>query len=242
MSQAFIGVDVGTGSARAGVFDSQGRLLASAKQPIAIWHEAGGIVEHSSRDIWDAACRSVRAAVEASALAPEAFAGLSFDATCSLVVLDPAGASLPVGPSGDPARDTIVWMDHRAVGEAEFINADAHSVLRYVGGRISPEMQSPKLLWLARNLPDTYRRAGHFFDLTDYLGWRATGAAARSTCTVTCKWTYLAHERRWSGDYFDRIGLPELGEANFSRIGAEIVEPGTRLGLGLEAAAAAAMG
>src|ERR1700687_1756408 len=108
MSAAFIGVDVGTGSARAGVFDDHGRLLASAKRPISIWHEAGGIVEQSSRDIWRAACESVREAVGASGLPREAFKGLSFDATCSLVVLDPSGASLAIGPSGDPTRDVIV--------------------------------------------------------------------------------------------------------------------------------------
>jgi D-ribulokinase len=242
MTEAFIGVDVGTGSARAGVFDDRGRLLANAKQPIAIWHEAGGIVEHSSRDIWRAACESVREAVGTSGLPREAFTGLSFDATCSLVVLDPSGASLPIGPSGDPARDVIVWMDHRAVDEADFINRGGHPVLRYLGGKISPEMQSPKLLWLSRHLPDTYRRAGHFLDLTDFLTWRATGSAARSICTVTCKWTYLAHERRWAGDFFDRIGLSELGGPDFMRIGAEMVEPGTSLGGGLGAQAAGAMG
>ena len=54
MGEAFIGVDVGTGSARAGVFDAEGRLLASARRPIAIWREAGEVVEHSSEDIWRA--------------------------------------------------------------------------------------------------------------------------------------------------------------------------------------------
>ena len=68
MSTAFIGVDVGTGSARAGVFDSSGRLLGSAKRTIAIWREPGDIVEQSSADIWRAVTEAVREAVDASGL------------------------------------------------------------------------------------------------------------------------------------------------------------------------------
>ena len=39
-------------------------------------------------------------------------------------------------------------MDHRASKQAERINATQHEVLKYVGGKISLEMQTPKLLWL----------------------------------------------------------------------------------------------
>jgi D-ribulokinase len=241
LGEAFVGVDVGTGSARAGVFDAGGRLLASARKPIAIWREAGEVVEQSSEDIWRAATGAVREAVEASGLAAEAVAGISFDATCSLAVLDATGSPLPVGPSGEAKRDVIVWMDHRAVGEADFINRGGHEVLRYVGGKISPEMEAPKLLWLARNMPETFARAGHFFDLTDFLTWRASGSTARSVCTITCKWTYLAHERRWSRAFFDSVGLAALCDHGFARIGAEVVEPGAPLGKGLTVEAAAAM-
>jgi D-ribulokinase len=61
MRQAYIGVDVGTSSTRAGIFDEAGNLLAAAKQPIRLWQEAGDIVEQSSADIWNACVTSVRA-------------------------------------------------------------------------------------------------------------------------------------------------------------------------------------
>jgi D-ribulokinase len=72
MQQAFIGVDVGTASARAGVFDERGTLLSTARHPIAVWHDAGDVVEQSSSDIWAACVASVRAAMAEAALPPTA--------------------------------------------------------------------------------------------------------------------------------------------------------------------------
>jgi D-ribulokinase len=242
MEQAFIGVDVGTASARAGLFDADGSLIATARHPIAIWQEPGDIVEQSSTDIWEACAGAVRGVLKEARLSPAAVKGIGFDATCSLVVLDAAGNPLSVSASGDPQRNVIVWMDHRAIAEASRINQTADEVLRYVGGVISPEMETPKLLWLKQHLPASYHRAGHFFDLADYLTYRATGATTRSMCTLTCKWTYIAHERRWSSRYFERIGLPELVADSCERIGSDIVEPGTALGRGLGPDGAAALG
>jgi len=238
MRQAFIGVDVGTSSARAGVFDEKGTLLATARHPITVWHEAGNVVEQSSSEIWAACVDSVRAAMAEAALPPSAIKGIGFDATCSLVVLDGNANPLTVNPSGDRRRNVIVWMDHRAIAEARLINDTHDDVLRYVGGSISPEMEIPKLLWLKRHLPSTYRSAGHFFDLADYLSFRATGSTARSICTLACKWNFLAHERRWSDSYFERIGLGDLGSDNYAKIGAEIAAPGMPLGTGLTKSAA----
>jgi D-ribulokinase len=242
MEQAFIGVDVGTASVRAAIFDAEGSLIAAARRPIAIWHEAGDIVEQSSTDIWDASAGAVRAVLQEAALPPGAVKGIGFDATCSLVVLDRAENPLSVSLSGDPRRNVIVWMDHRAVAEANRISETDDAVLRHVGGIISPEMQTPKLLWLKHHLPGSFRAAGHFFDLADFLTFRATGSHARSVCTLTCKWTYLAHERRWSRRYFERIGLEELLADDCARIGDEIVEPGTALGKGLTPESAKALG
>ena len=237
-----IGVDVGTGSVRAAVFDVHGALLASHSHAIALYKDEGDRVEQSSDEIWSAVARCVRAAVQAAGVAPASVLGLGFDATCSLVVLSDAGQPLPVGDSGDASRNVIVWMDHRATAQAERINATRHPVLDYVGGRISPEMQTPKLLWLKEHAPEVFDQAGHFFDLTDFLTWRATGSLQRSSCTLTCKWTYLAHERRWDDSYFAAIGLSALSQDGHRRIGQEVVAPGTALRGGLSAEAAEALG
>ncbi|SQB29084.1 carbohydrate kinase [Citrobacter koseri] len=87
-----------------------------------------------------------------------------------------------------------------------------------------------------------YENAWQFFDLADFLTWRATGDLARSICTVTCKWTWLAHENRWDPDYFRTIGLAELADDEFARIGQRIVPPGTPCGDGLTEQAAQEMG
>src|SRR5438445_2530970 len=238
MRQAFVGIDVGTSSARAGIFDEQGRLLATARHPITVWHEAGSVVEQSSPEIWAACASSVRAAMVEAALPASAVKGIDLDATCSVVVIDATGDPLTVSSSGDPRRNVIVWMDHRAMAEACRVNQTHDDVLRYVGGSISPEMEIPKLLWLKRHLPSTYQSAGHFFDLADYLSFRATSSTARSMCTLACKWNFLAHERRWSERYFERIGLGDLAADSYAKIGNEVVAPGTPLAGGLTESAA----
>ena len=70
-------------------------------------------------------------------------------------------------------------MDHRAEEQAEYINGLGHNILKYVGGKVSLEMQIPKLLWLKQNLSHSWSRAELFFDLPDYLTWRATNSESR---------------------------------------------------------------
>ena len=244
----FVGVDIGTGSARAGVFDAAGNMLGSASAPIQIWKPAADFVEQSSDDIWSRCCEVVRAAVAKAEVAAEAVEGVGFDATCSLVVLDKEGRPVSASPTGDDRQNVIVWMDHRAVVEADRINRTKHDVLQYVGGVISPEMESPKLLWLKEHLPEAWKKTGHFFDLPDFLTYRATRDTGRSLCSLVCKWTYLGHKRDkgdlagWSDSYWQQIGLGDLVTEKYRRIGTTVRPMGSPVGNGLSEQAAKELG
>ncbi|MBU1951216.1 MAG: FGGY-family carbohydrate kinase [Candidatus Eisenbacteria bacterium] len=249
MRDLYIGIDVGTGSARAGVFDQQGMMLGSASREIQLFHPQLDYVEQSSSDIWRAVCASVKTAIEESQADVSEIKGIGFDATCSLVALDGDDNPVTISPTGQDEQNVIVWMDHRAVDQAERINKAGHSVLQYVGHVISPEMQTPKLLWLKEHLPRSWNRTRRFFDLPDFLTYKATGNDTRSLCSTVCKWTYLGHEKgegesvgRWDDSYFEQIGLGDLAADRFVKIGVRIRPMGESIGGGLAAKPAAELG
>ncbi|KAI9173145.1 hypothetical protein H9P43_007276 [Blastocladiella emersonii ATCC 22665] len=216
----YIGIDVGTSSARASVIDDAGRILATAVRAIAIHAPQTDYYEQSSADIWTQCCSAVRAAVADAKIDPSTVRGLGLDATCSLVALDADMQPVSVSPTDDDQWNIIMWMDHRAGAETQKINETGHPVLATTGGAISIEMQVPKLLWLQTHRREsTVARARHYFDLPDFLSWRATGCLDRSQCSLACKWTYVpevsargmgGREPGIQQDLFDMIGLTEI--------------------------------
>lgn len=212
MEQLFIGVDVGSASVRAGIYTTKGVRLAFSVRPILQFHPAINHVEQSSEDIWQQVCVTIQEAITLAQINPGAVASIGFDATCSLVAVGPEGESISVAESGEAQRDIIMWMDHRAGVETQRINATQDPSLQYVGGSVSIEMELPKILWLKTNFPDRYQKISRFFDLADYLVWRATGVDAVSICTLTCKWNYLAHESRFSQTLLNAVNLNDVTE------------------------------
>ncbi|KQS76988.1 ribulokinase [Rhizobium sp. Leaf384] len=239
MGDLIVAVDIGTGSARAGIFDAAGSLLARADYPILMNRPEENHAEHDSENIWSAVCIAVKTARAKAGVPAEAIAAIGFDATCSLVVRDQDGAPLSVNRKGDPRWDTIVWLDHRALAQADACTATRHPVLVHSGRVMSPEMQMPKLLWLKQTLPEQWERIGYLFDLADFMSWRATGSTVRSRCTLSAKWNYLGHADGWQRDFLEAIGLGDLLERG--RLDGTPAPVGSALGL-LTAEAAADLG
>ncbi len=228
MSKYFVGVDVGSGSARAGVFDIFGKKLSMAVSPIKQFRPKTDFVEQSSSDIWLQVCNVVKRAVEESQVSPEKIVGIGFDATCSLVALDVNDQPVSVSPSLLDNQNIVMWMDHRAIEEANEINATGDEALKYVGGEVSPEMELPKILWIKKHLPQQYQKIAKLFDLADFLVYRSTSQPVRSVCTKSCKWNYLAHKNQWANTLLEQIDLTDIVEEG--KVDGPIYDLGTAAG------------
>ena len=89
MTEAYIGVDVGTAERPGRRFRFRGAALAAPGDRSPSGARPGEIVEQSSDDIWRAVtARGARGGRGVRGCQPGAVRGMGFDATCSLVALD----------------------------------------------------------------------------------------------------------------------------------------------------------
>ena len=185
--------------------------------------------EQSTTDIWACICECVRRVVTESAVDPNTIKGIGFDATCSLAVFthdtdEPMPVTGPDFSNDGNDRNVILWLDHRPVAETEKINATDHKLLKYVGGKMSIEMEIPKVLWLKNNMPAEKFERCKFYDLADALTHLATGNETRSYCSVVCKQGYVpvgvdGSVKGWQEDFYNEIGLGDLVKNDFQRMG-----------------------
>lgn len=60
MSVYFIGVDVGTGSARAALVNENGKILKTSAENIQTWNPQKDFYEQSSENIWNACVTCIK--------------------------------------------------------------------------------------------------------------------------------------------------------------------------------------
>lgn len=172
----------------------------------------------------------MRSVLSTSHTDPTSIKGIGFDATCSLAVFthdtdSPVPVTYPdfANLDGDD-RNVILWLDHRPLAETAHINATNHNLLRYLGGKMNVEMEMPKVLWLKNHMPPDLFSRCKFYDLVDALTHLATGGETRSFCSAVCKQGYVpvgvdGSVKGWQEDFYRAIGLGELVEGGFERVG-----------------------
>lgn len=158
----FLGIDCGTQSLKICCVDEKGNVVASAKRKLKTYYRGEFWAEQNPNDWWKALVACAQTICKNKSIARRIVA-IGVCGTCSTIV--------PCNSKIQPKDLAILWMDNRANKEAE----ELRQTLKRAGlsRNISSEQTAPKLLWLARNYPDSLK--GLLVECVSWLVFQLTG-------------------------------------------------------------------
>lgn len=207
----FLGIDYGTTSVKAALFDEnlEQKLCFSEDYTLKVKDE---IVEFEPLSYWDILKSIIEKVSKESKID-----ALAIDTQCETLIL--------TDEDGNPVRDAIVWLDNRAVKEAQVIEEHfgRERVYQITGQpEVTATWPACKLLWIKNNEPDVWKKTKKIFLLEDYLLYKLTGEFVTEKTLQSSSLYFDIKEGKWWKEILDFIGIDEDKLPKLKRSGVHI--------------------
>ena len=166
---ALIGVDVGTTSTKAVLFDYQGQELARAiSSPYHNQSPQPGWVEQDPEEVWQAVLSVLRQIVEGSR---------DYYSIRAICMAAQSGSLLPADQWGEPVYSIVTWLDGRTEKLiSDWKKSGLEQQVRSVSGwSLFSGLPLPTIAWLRLHNPEVFDKAKHYFSVNDFIAYRLTG-------------------------------------------------------------------
>jgi xylulokinase len=197
MSDALVGVDVGTSGVKGVAIDPAGTVLARIEAGYPLSTPEPGWAEQDPAD-WVRATKSVLDELRGTVGTP---AGIGLSGQMhGLVALDAGGSVL---------RPAILWNDQRTGAQCAEIEQTIglERLIALTGNRALPGFTAPKLLWLRRHEPDVYARIARIALPKDYVRLALCGEHATDVSDASGTLLLDVAARRWSDEVVSALDL-----------------------------------
>lgn len=198
---ALLGLDVGTTSTKAVLFDLHGTEIAHASSPpYRNIMPQPGWVEQDPEEIWQALLTAV------ATITQQIDQSVQVRALCMAVQ---SGSLLPAGAAGQPVYPLITWMDGRTQNlVSEWRTAGLEAQIKPLNGwSLYPSMCLPTIAWLRRHDPHTFAAARHYFSLNDFITFRLTGITCTNPSNGGGMQLIDIHSGQWSAEICELAGI-----------------------------------
>ncbi|MCI8464404.1 MAG: hypothetical protein HFI63_00865 [Lachnospiraceae bacterium] len=218
MSGYILSVDLGTTSIKQALVTETGEILASTTEEYELLTPRASWVECSEDTYWKAFQAGLERLLEKTECPAKKIRGLGISAQGETLFCR--------GKDGKILRNAIVWMDNRAMAEAEELREHFSDEVCYRRtGQVAfdPCWPAAKILWLKHHEPEVFEETETFLLIEDWLIWRLTGKTV-SEGSLLCSTVYwdINTKGYWT-EMLDYLGIDE------ARL-PKILEPGTAVG------------
>ncbi len=198
----YLSVDIGTGSVRAGLVDTSGRVRRIASREHEQIVPRFGWSEQRPNDWWDGVVDVIRDVVAWS----NDQRG-SIEAVCACGQMH---GTVLIDDDGTSVLDAVpLWNDKRTLDYVARFEKN-HTVGEYINltaNPASPAWPAFKLQWIRDHHPDAYTRATNVLMPKDFVNFRLTGERAIDRTDAALSFLMEPESGQWSSSMIDKMGL-----------------------------------
>ena len=192
----YLGIDIGTSSVKAVLVDEDHAIVAQASEPLVVSRPRPGFSEQEPDSWWRATVNAVRA-LPAAARAAVRTVGLSGQMH---------GATL-LDEQDRPLRPAILWNDGRSGQECLDLERREPNARAITGNIMMPGFTAPKLLWVARQQPEIFKRTATVLLPKDFVRLKMTGGKFSDLSDASGTGWLDVGKRDWSDALLSATGL-----------------------------------
>lgn len=203
-----IGLDIGTTSAKAVVFNINGKVAAEAEKLTKTYFPEPGWVEQDPDELLAASKLAVKEAIEKSGVSPQELIGIGFScAMHSLICTD---------KNGTPLSRAIIWSDGRSSEQAERLKKTDSGLAFYqkTGTPIHPMSPLVKMVWMKETDYEPFNQAAYFLSVKEYIIYKWFGSRVVDFSMASATGLFNGHTLKWDEDILDflQINKKQLSE------------------------------
>jgi xylulokinase len=201
VSEAFLlGIDIGTTTCRATVFDLEGREIAASYREMRVRYPRPLWAEIDPEDWWQATINCVRSITDRIGVDAHRIGGIGLSGLMHAPVL--------LDAAGNPITPAMLWMDQRCAPQVAALRQ------AFIEQGLNPDhapatgLSAPKLRWLADTHPNVLARACTFVLPKDFVRFRMTGVAGTDPSDAGGTGMFDRVRGVWHEDIVRLVGVP----------------------------------
>ncbi len=196
-----IGVDVGTTSTKAILYDSHAHVLNKFSQGYPLYRDISGMAEEDPQQIVTAVETVIHDAASQLNFQQDRLLAVSFSsANQSLILLD---------DHYQPLSRAMTWADTRARSQANALKQSSagKKIYENTGTPIHPMSPLTKLLWLKDQHSDKLNEASYIADIKSYLFYRLFNVFKVDISIASCTGMMNINTSEWDQQALDLTGI-----------------------------------
>lgn len=195
----FVGVDIGTTSAKAVAFSERGEVITNFSFPYDMHHPQQGWSEQDPTVIFEAVIKGITNVMQS--LSPDLPLFISFSAAMHSLIA--------VTEDGELLTNCIIWADNRAYSIVQKLRNSKEGKKFYHISGVPIHSMSPlcKLLWLRQFEPSIFNKAYKFIGIKEYVFYKLFNEFIVDTSIASATGLLNLTTLQWDEEILQYTGL-----------------------------------